>query len=211
MALNMNWMRQNAVDILQYLPEFLSKDSNFSGVGDACSTEHEVLRLALQDLFEQFFVTTATWGLSYWEKVLAITTLASDNYESRRQRILMRLQYNKTSTAAFMQELAAKYYASTATVKIVQDPANYAFSIVANAIPYEPTELYNAIQTYKPAHLAASIIHLLETGNEVYFGGVVCTSGIINVKPFLGFNLTISNSPEYTGGVVVTSGIINVK
>lgn len=211
MPLNNNWMRQNQVDILKYLPDFLSSDPNFLAIGNACSAEHETIRLQLQDIFEQFFVTTATWGLSYWENVLAITPLTSDDYESRRKRVLVKLQANQTSTVEFMRALAAKYYASNATITIEEDVANYAFRIIADAVPYEPTELYTAIQTYKPAHLAAIIVHLLYTSNGFYAGGIVSSYECTKVSPDLGFSANVSNSPEIQGGIVWSYRVTNIS
>ena len=64
-----SWMRQDTVNILRYLPEYLAKDTDFKNTNDADSKEHERIRLALQDLSKQFFVKFATWGLDDWEKL----------------------------------------------------------------------------------------------------------------------------------------------
>ena len=58
-----NWLRQNKVDILKYLPDFLSKDNRFMAAGIAGNNEHEKLRAAVADILNQLFVNTATWGL----------------------------------------------------------------------------------------------------------------------------------------------------
>ena len=54
------WMRQQPINVLDYLPKFLGKDPMFKKTADTCSTEHNRLRLALQDLADNFFVNTAT-------------------------------------------------------------------------------------------------------------------------------------------------------
>ena len=51
------------MDILKYLPNFLSKDPMFHCAAETCNEEHDRLRLALQDLADNFFVNTATWAL----------------------------------------------------------------------------------------------------------------------------------------------------
>ena len=135
----MDWMRQNQVNILKYLPEFLAKDKDFKAVADTCSEEHDLIRLELQDIFQQFFVTTATWGLSYWEDILDITPDATDGYIKRRRRILLRLQSSQTSTVAYMITLAKRYFASNANVEIKEDNANYAFRIIADAVSFDIT------------------------------------------------------------------------
>ena len=60
-----DWMRQSRMDILKYLPHFLSKDPMFRRAAESCNEEHDRLRLALQDLADNFFVNTATWALPH--------------------------------------------------------------------------------------------------------------------------------------------------
>lgn len=55
------------MDILKYLPHFLSKAPMFRRAAETCNEEHDRLRLALQDLADNFFVNTATWALSLYE------------------------------------------------------------------------------------------------------------------------------------------------
>ena len=52
------------MDILKYLPNFLSKDPMFHCAAETCNEEHDRLRLALQDLADNFFVNTATSSIS---------------------------------------------------------------------------------------------------------------------------------------------------
>lgn len=69
-----NWMRQSAVDILQYLPTFLAHSQQFQAANDADSKEHDTIRIDLQDVLDQFYVKSATWGLERWEELCGITT-----------------------------------------------------------------------------------------------------------------------------------------
>ena len=50
------WMRQDAVDILQYLPAFLSRSPDFKSTNDADSKEHDTIRIAIQDVLDQCYV-----------------------------------------------------------------------------------------------------------------------------------------------------------
>lgn len=210
MPLNMSWMRQNTVNILKYLPDFPANDEDFLAVATACNEEHDRIRLELQDVFEQFFVTTATWGLSYWEDVLDITAKPADDYDRRRTRILLKLQSNQTSTVAFMKELAAKYYASNATIQVKEDNANYAFRIIVDAVAYDPDGLYEAIQMYKPAHLAAIIVHLLTASANLFMGAVIQCSRETIINPDLGFSATVNSSKIYAGGIVMSYGLTKI-
>lgn len=99
------WMRQHPIDVLDYLPKFLGKDPMFNKTADTCSTEHNRLRLALQDLSDNFFVNTATWALPLYESFLGIKPGDGDSDEFRRQRILFKLQHVDVSTKDFMNSI----------------------------------------------------------------------------------------------------------
>ena len=103
------WLRSEAVNILRYLPDFIAKDAGFNAVGECLSAEHERQRLAVQDIFNQFFIQTATWGLTKWEELLEIYPKPAATYEERRRSIMLRLQAAQVSTKAFMERLVRRY------------------------------------------------------------------------------------------------------
>ncbi|WP_444319016.1 putative phage tail protein, partial [Megasphaera sp.] len=104
-----DWMRQSRMDILKYLPHFLSKDPMFYCAAETCNEEHDRLRLALQDLADNFFVNTATWALPLYESFLGIKPGDGDSDEFRRQRILFKLQHVDVSTKDFMNSIINLY------------------------------------------------------------------------------------------------------
>lgn len=210
MSLSMNWMRQNPVDILKYLPGFLRSDSNFSAGANSCSMEHERIRLQLQDIFQQLFIESATWGLSYWENTLELTPNKGDTYMQRRKRILLKLQSNQTSTVEFMTALAKRYFASNAVFEVEEDNKNYAFRIIADAVSYDIDGLIEAINIYKPAHLAFIIVHFLSASMSLYSGGVVQELNSIKIDPAIDFSVDVADSALYGGGTVQTSGSIKI-
>lgn len=158
MSLNMNWMRQNNVNILKYLPEFLAKDDNFKAVADTCSAEHDRIRLQTQDIFQQLFIETATWGLSYWENVLRVKPNAGDDYIQRRNRILMRFQSVQTTTPAYIESLVKRYMSAGSVVEVEEENPDYDFRIVTtNGNILYIADMVEAINMAKPAHLGYGI------------------------------------------------------
>ena len=67
--IDFQFLRLDKPDVLRYLPKFLAQDKHFKLIQDACSMEHEKQRQALIDLAKQFYVDSATWGLTAWEKI----------------------------------------------------------------------------------------------------------------------------------------------
>ena len=52
--MNFQFLRENPVRLARYLPQFLQTDPTFRDALENCSTEHELLRLVLQDIVRQF-------------------------------------------------------------------------------------------------------------------------------------------------------------
>lgn len=167
-------IRNDEVNILRYLPNFLSKDKTFENVGNICSNEHETLRILVNELLNQMFVITATWGLDEWERVLDIKTVKTDTYSQRRNRILIKLQSNQTSTLKFMTDLASRYYIKDAEIEIQEYNTQNKFKLIADKPSFDYTGLLEAIETYKPAHLQCMLTQRLKGNLNFYYGcGIV--------------------------------------
>jgi len=175
----MSFLRQNTVNVLKYLPEFLQSDVNFKSVGDTCSHEHEKIRLLVQDVFNQFFVESATWGLPRYERVLDIVPKAADDYTARRNRILSRYQSNQTTTIAFLETLIKRYLSTDSIVNVVENNPDYSFRIVTTggSILYFE-DMIEAINLYKPAHLAIEIDLNRTDQTQLYVGGAAFIGGM---------------------------------
>ena len=165
---NKDWMRQNTVDITKYLPEFLQSDKNFKAVATACSMEHESIRTALQDIFDQFYVNTATWGLSLWENVLGLVPTADETIEYRRKQILIRLQGFQTSTLAFLTQIVNTYGSGY----IEENNDKYFFNIYAACNDKAAlAKMKEDISVYKPAHLGYTIYLGYSWNGNITFDG----------------------------------------
>ena len=188
-----SWLRQGQVNILRYLPEFLQSEKEFKATADSCSLEHERIRLLLQDIFSQFFVETATWGLDDWERVLDIKD-SSGSHEARRKKILLKLQSNQTSTVEYMTELCRRYFNKDTRLAIEEHNQQYAFKIVADNISYDYKGLIEALETYKPAHLAYFFVHFLDAELYKYLG--------INLQSFKDITLNTAIEVSFEGCIV---------
>lgn len=169
-----DFMRQESTNILRYLPAFVSETSNtFKTIGDSQSAEHDHLKEYMIDVYKQFFISTATWGLVLWEKDLFLPIIENDSYENRRLRIWNKLQSKQTSTLQFMTDLLNNYV-STKDGKITElyDTYTLRFEVQDGTID-NWTDLLNAINQWKPAHLAYFFNTYLNLGEEVYFSGIV--------------------------------------
>ncbi|MCI6749523.1 MAG: YmfQ family protein [Megasphaera elsdenii] len=163
-------MRQNPIDVLNYLPKFLRKDPMFKKTADTCSTEHNRLRLALQDLVDNFFVNTATWALPLYESFLGIKRSDGDTDEFRRQRILFKLQHVDVSTVDFMNSIINLY--SVGHIEEVNEEYYFKVYCIMNDEDTETLQkLIDQLDIYKPAHLGYAIYLGYSWNGKIYWNG----------------------------------------
>ena len=87
-----NFIRWKTVDILKYLPFFITKDELFKTTNDADSREHERIRVKLLKILAQLNIQNATDGIKLWDTFIGIDTSA-DGIDVRRARIIERLNH----------------------------------------------------------------------------------------------------------------------
>lgn len=151
------WMRQDKVDILKYLPAFLAKDPRFKATNDADSLEHDAIRIDLQDVIDQLYVESATWGLKKWEELVGIASDESKDITERRVAILNKLQRPGSVTEAFLKELVNTYI-SNRSARVTSIPSDYAVEIGYDGGQVtDYNSMIRSIKTYIPAHLGILI------------------------------------------------------
>ena len=200
------FLRETTVNLLRYLPSFLAEDASFKDTEDTLSAEHEKQRQMLIDLAKQFFILTATWSLPHYETIYEVTPNPGDTYEQRRNRILLKIQSNQTSTIEYLVSLAKRYMSADSEVSLVEDNEHYKFRIVnkSGSILYSD-DLLNALDTYKPAHLQYGItlerdIELTDD-EKIRVGLVNANAGIKHID--------IPNVPEIESSV--TAGVVLMR
>ena len=166
-------LRCTPVKTLKHLPKFLPIDDDFKNTELISDDEHEKLRLAILDVRDQFFVETATWGLSDWERVLDISVKDGATIKDRRTQILLKLQGANVVSKAFIVNLINNFLNDNSG-NIVQHNREYYFDVCFNnGSLFDWDGLQEAIETYKPAHLGVKYFALQNVGSSIYVGGAV--------------------------------------
>lgn len=177
------WMRQNSIDVLSYLPRFLSKDPIFHQTADTCSTEHNRLRLALQDFANNLFVNTATWAIPLYEHFLGLEPETEDTDDMRRQRILFKLQHVDVSTKEFMNSIINLY--SVGHIEEVNEEYYFrVYCIMNDEDGATLQKLIHQLDIYKPAHLGYAIYLGYSWNGKIYWNGeaTFSTATIVSKK-----------------------------
>lgn len=198
-----DFIRDTNVDLRNYLPPYLFNDPEFTAKLAAESAEHDNMRKTLIDICNQLFVSTATWGLDRWEKFLDIPTDYTQTYESRRQKILRKLQGSQTVTLEFITNLVNLYVADGQAV-VIDHPETYSIEILhhgGQVLDYDGLE--DAINTYIPAHIGHTLLTYTKGRLAVYTAGIVRNCKTMRIGMTMQPNNKISPTPLYAAGAII--------
>ncbi|MDO4268696.1 MAG: DUF2313 domain-containing protein [Eubacteriales bacterium] len=144
-------------DLSRYVPQFVADLAEMAEIYRTDGYEIGGARYSANDLLDQCFVQTATWGLVLWEQELGIVTNYQLSYEQRRDVILAKLRGQETTTVAVVRRTAESFAGCAA--EVIEDTANYCFIIKfvgMYGIPPNMQQLAAALEEIKPAHLGFS-------------------------------------------------------
>lgn len=142
-------------DLARYVPPFLAEIRELAEIYRTEGYEAGRLRHDLEDLLDQCFITTATWGLVLWEQMYGIEPNLSLSYEQRREILMSRLRGQGTTTKAMVREAAAAF--SGGEVQVIEDNPNCHFIIRfvgVKGIPRNMQAFIDMLEEIKPAHLS---------------------------------------------------------
>lgn len=144
-------------NLMKYLPWYYKDSKVMKEIQDSISKEFGALTYFVKDLEKQFFIDTATWGLSIYEKELGLKTNMSLSYEERREIIKAKLRGRGTTTKAMIKNTAEAF--SGGEVDVIEYPEEYYFVVKfigVKGIPRNMQGFIDMLETIKPAHLAYS-------------------------------------------------------
>ncbi|ADQ06521.1 hypothetical protein Calhy_0784 [Caldicellulosiruptor hydrothermalis 108] len=144
-------------DVTKYVPEFLLQSKIFQTVYNIENDELTSVENAINDILNQCFIDTATWGLKYWEQLLNIPVDENKPADYRRSVIKSKIRGAGTITVSLIKTVAEAY--SNGEVEVTENVAPYTFEVKfvgTRGIPPNLDDLKNIINEIKPAHLAVT-------------------------------------------------------
>lgn len=106
------------------------------------------------NIYDQIFVSRATWSLPYWEKAYEITPLPDQTIEQRRQQIQQRRVKKALNPARFEKILSSL---SGVEAKIVENTGKNTFQVIFYGTVNNYDEVLRRIEQLKPAHLICDV------------------------------------------------------
>lgn len=177
------FLRTEASDVSRYLPDYLSEDPHFKAVQAALSTQHEVQRQKLMDLAAQFYVSTATWGLSAWERIYQTSPPYGATYELRRAMLKAKIMSTGTMTKANLEKMVNQF-TRDGDAYITEETETGCFKVTFPSPVVWRDQLLQTLDAMVPAHLVYSLYHILTTyTGTMYIGGVANNHKRIVISP----------------------------
>ena len=131
--------------------------------------EADILYREIAETLKQCFVSTATWGLDYWEDMLFLPRGTGKTYDERRSIIYTRMRATRTTTVEVVKELASAFF-SPENVTVTEHNSNYSFNIEFENIKVSTAKLQdviNVLEIYKPAHLNYDFTFSVKTNVQI--------------------------------------------
>lgn len=155
------------VNLFPLVPEFVSEKKEMHALYDTQGYEVGYLLHVLEDIINQCFISTATWGLARWEKLFKIDTNLLLTYEQRRELLFAKLRGQGTTTVEMIKDTAEAF--SGIEVEVIEDAPHYRFTVRfvgKKGIPQNMQGFITMLETIKPAHLAYDFEYRFTTWNE---------------------------------------------
>ncbi|MDQ7096945.1 DUF2313 domain-containing protein [Desulfosporosinus sp. PR] len=151
-----------------YLPPAVAKTRIFSTLLTSEQLEINNLNSSIQDIVNQCFVNTATWGLDNWESLLGIITDHRKDVNYRRTVVNAKLRGSGTITVNLVQNVAGSFI--NGKVAVIEHPSIYSFEVMfvgTVGIPPNLSDVQDVINQIKPAHLAVTYTFLYTQWSKV--------------------------------------------
>ena len=143
------------MSLINKLPYFYDNDIT-KPIQNSLDIEANSVNENLEDLLNQFFVNSATYGLDNWENMLGISKNTFD-YTTRRENIKAKMRSRGTTSIDVIKNICEAY--SNGEVDVIVNHSDYSFVIKfvgSIGIPQAFDELDKTIENIKPCHLAHS-------------------------------------------------------
>lgn len=143
------------VDLSRYVPPFLAEIRELAEIYRTEGYEIGLLQHDLEDLRNQCFISTATWGLILWEEMYGVATNLALSYEQRREILMAKARGHGTTTKQMIEETAAAF--SGGEVEVIEYNSENRFVIRfigIKGIPRNMQAFVSSLEDIKPAHLA---------------------------------------------------------
>lgn len=141
--------------VRDFLPVYYRDFDDVNAMLQTTANESTRLHAKINDLLDQFYVNSATGGLTRWNTLTAIEEIPQRSTDSQRHYINAKLRGLGTTTPQSVDSIANSFYACETSEK----PADYSVDIKIvgkRGIPKNLEDMDSALDAVMPAHIAHS-------------------------------------------------------
>lgn len=156
------------IDLMKYLPWYYQDSRIMKETQSSIGRELCFLGYFIEDLEKQFFIDTATWGLSIHEKESGLETNMNLSYEERSEIVKAKLRGRGTTTKQMIKNTAEAF--SGGEVDVIEYPRECRFVIKFIGVKGTPRNMQGFIsmlEDIKPAHLGYSFKYTYTVWNHL--------------------------------------------
>lgn len=159
-------LNDTGIEHQNMLPAWFRYDPTVMGVLDVLAREIDRIDADWQDLLDQLFIQTATWGLMYWEQAFQLPVEPAGLSDAdRRTLLLTKSRANKAQRGADFRAVLDGYVESY-TLHMDHTLGTLFMTVSYNPDAYSAAQLETIIESIVPAHL------LLNIQYEAFLAGI---------------------------------------
>ncbi|MCO5387787.1 MAG: YmfQ family protein [Desulfosporosinus sp.] len=150
-------------------PQYYQFSRIYEQIQTAQGDEYDSLEAKNEDLRDQLYIVSATWGLKYWEIPLKIPVVESDGYEIRRSRVLSRWRGIASQFSAKLIKNVCQAF-SGGEVEVTLDHATYTITITfvgTAGTPPNINDLKYAVENIVHAHMGTVYEFMYTTWDDL--------------------------------------------
>lgn len=177
---------QKGKELISYISPIYANSKIMQAIFEAIGSEWDNANEISEDILNQLFPQTATWGLSIWEQRLGLITNVTEDLERRRGKVIAKLQTKYPITPKNMAMILKNY--TGADISITEGVAPYAFEIKLlgrEGFPKSLEDLYKEVKRIKPSHLSVMYKLIVLTESNLYMGATSFSGETITVYPWM--------------------------
>lgn len=148
------------MNLMKYLPFYYQDINEIVDLQNSIGIEYQSLRDRIDDVFNQCFIETTTWGIQLWERLYGVPVGdTTSNLDDRREYIIAKMRSEGTTTVEKIKRLALSF--TNGKIDVEEHYAQYMITIRFTSIVGRISNLENfekALKVIIPAHLGYSLV-----------------------------------------------------
>lgn len=155
-----------------YLPRYYDDLEDVMKMVESEANEVVRIQAKLNELLDQFYVNSSTFGLDRWERETGITKIPERSVASRRHFINAKLRGVGTVTRELLNEIVDAFYTSS-VVEVATEQKVEVTLLGKRGIPKNLEDIEVAVNDVIPAHIEPEYLFTYLTWAEVNESGIV--------------------------------------